>query len=682
MTAETRVPAGPTPADDDEGDEGGGRTPRTAPRTGGPGPRGPVYVVRRQTSIVWGALGLVVAGAAASLAWNGRQVSLFSDDYIFLTEGREMSWSLDYLRLALFEHFSPVSRVVHKLVTGEVADHPQVVTLVLLAFAVGLVVSVAVLMAAVCGPRWSAVVGTALVAPGLSVLPLMNWWTAGVNIMPAMAGAALCLGGMILLVRGVGGPRWSMTWGVVALVAYLVGVLSWELATTAPGFALLWVLLFHRRVTPEPLLSILRRTAWAWAGLVVIGALTVVNYLRFYYRKAPSASVSDDLHALYTSLVETQLPMVLGIHQPAAPLVHALGVVAGLVVLALLVAVTCRRSPTAWRGWVFAAVGWLVPAVALVVSRVGFWGVVVAEQPTYYFLPTVLVMVGVLEAWLAPRRARTMSAGGPAVGQGWTPPPWRTPSRGRIVGVVAAAVAVVVAYTSSVPATVRSIFEFGAVAQTGAPMRDYVPNLIASADRLRAAGTAFSVVSGEAPAGLVPPGFSPFNRLSRIMMVNDPSLPFDRGDGPWYAPGGDGTLLPATPVWQKQLVLTAPDTVASLGIAGMSVVSQDARTGLCLRVTDASGHLVVPLGGTVAGDRTVIRTEATVSRTTPGRTIVGVPDGGFLPANVDVKRWEAGATGRLDTAFEPSISSVGFDELEVGTDFCVRTISVGQLTLG
>lgn len=613
---------------------------------------------------MWIALLLVSAGSAALLAWAGRHVFLFSDDYIFLTEAREQPWGWDYLRLPLFEHFSPVSRVVHRLVTGEVADHPHLIQLVLAGFAVALVASVALLMGAVCGRSWAAVVGTAVVAPSLSAVPLMNWWTAGVNIMPAMIGATVCFGAIVMLVRA---DRHAWVWGVPAVLGYLLGVLSWELAATAPAFASLWVLLFRRRVTAEPFGPMLRRTAWVWLLLLVVGALTVLNYLTSYYRRAPGASLSDTLYALYVSLVETQLPLMLGLHQPGVPMVRAVGSAVGVIVLAGLVWVTCRRSPTAWRGWAFALVGWLVPCLALVVSRVGLWGVVVAEQPTYYFLPTLLVMVGALEAWLAPRSLPTRIAPRPS------PPRW--------VGLVAVP-AIAMAYLTSLPATVLSIFTFGAVAATGAPLPDYVPNVVASAQRLDAAGAPYSVVSGEVPAGLVPPGFSPFNRLSRVLMVSAPTVPFEHVDGPWYAADGSGTLVRATPQWQRQLDLRSPDVRSSLAISGMDVVSQDAAKGLCVRVTNPSAHLIVPLGGTVSGDRLLIRSGGTVSRSGPGRVIVGVPDGGFLPSNVDIKRWDAGQGGRLDTVFEPAISAVAFDELEVGTQLCLTSVSVGQLKLG
>ncbi len=676
MSAEVRTPTAaidPEPGEPEEPD-----TPESAGREQGHRPPAGPTGRDHPTRTVWAALALVSVASAGLLAWGGRQVFLFSDDYIFLTEAREQPWGLDYLRLALFEHFSPVSRVVHRLVTNEVADHPQVIYLVLVTLAVALVASVALLMGAVCGPRWAVVVGTAVIAPSLSVLPLMNWWTAGVNIMPAMIGTTVCFGSLVMLVRG---RSWAWVWGVVAVLGYLLGVLSWELAASAPAFALLWVLLFRRRVTAEPLAAMLRRTAWAWGLLVVIGLATVLNYLQGYYRRAPSASLADNLHALYVSLVETQLPLMLGLHRPADPIIKGLGAAAGLVVLAVLVVVTCRRSPTAWRGWAFALVGWFVPCVALVVSRVGYWGVVVAEQPTYYFLPTLLIMVGVLEAWLAPRR-RADAAEADAVERLTARPGRSSAPRRAVAAALIAVLAVGVAYVSSIPATLRSVYDFGAVAATGAPLRSYVPNLLASAQRLRATGAPFSVVSGEAPAGLVPSGFSPFNRLSRVMMVDDPSIPFDHVDGPWYAADASGTLVPATPVWQRELVLSAEDTRSTLAISGMDVVSQDARTGLCLVVTDPAAHLIVPLEGTVSGDRIVIRTEGTVSQTGPGRVIVGIPDGGFLPSNVDVKRWEAGQGGRLDTAFEPAVSSVAYDELTVGTQLCIRTVSVGQLTLG
>jgi hypothetical protein len=249
----------------------------------------------------------VALGSFLTIAFYGRQVFLFSDDYIFLSEARDATLGWSYLSRALFTHFSPVSRLLHWFVAPLIPANPSIVYWVLLGLAAALVVSVVALMLALHGRTWFAVLGVGLLAPSLSVLPLLNWWTAGANLIPGLVGGNLCFAAVIMLVR-----TRRRVWGVGAVAAYLVAVLSWELAAAVPAFNALWILLFRgRMLMQERLAVLLRRTAWVWVALGVIGALTLLNYRLFYYSPPPAASVYELGHALYTSLFETQIPLTL-----------------------------------------------------------------------------------------------------------------------------------------------------------------------------------------------------------------------------------------------------------------------------------------------------------------------------------------------------------------------------------
>jgi len=149
------------------------------------------------------------------------------------------------------------------------------------------------LMISLFDRTWLTLIGTALAAPALSLLPPVNWWTAGLNMMPAFAGLALCLGAMVRLVRG--GTRW---WALLAVGSFLVAIMSLELGVTAFGYALLWALLFRSRVSAEPWRPLLRRTWWVWALLGGLAVWSVLNYKFNYYQPTPGPSSSLALEAL------------------------------------------------------------------------------------------------------------------------------------------------------------------------------------------------------------------------------------------------------------------------------------------------------------------------------------------------------------------------------------------------
>ena len=66
---------------------------------------------------------------------------------------------------------------------------------------------------------------------------------------------------------------WGSWWAVPAFVGAAIGVLDYETPILLPGYLLLWVLLFSRRVSDESVVALLRRTWWLFAGIVAISGL-------------------------------------------------------------------------------------------------------------------------------------------------------------------------------------------------------------------------------------------------------------------------------------------------------------------------------------------------------------------------------------------------------------------------
>ena len=613
------------------------------------------------------ALIAVVVVAAGIVGYFGRRVFLWSDDYVFLFNAQGASLGWDQLKTPLFGHFSPVSQFTDVVVAANLPAHPWLIRAVLLVLSTGVVASVTFLMVSLFRRTWLALVGAAVAGPSLGLLPLVNWWTAGLNIMPAMIGVALTLGAVVRLVRG--GSAW---WGLVAVVGYLLAVFSWELGITAVGYAVVWTLLFRARVSGEPLSGVIRRTWWVWGALAVVAIWSVANYRLNYYNPTPAPPIGLALEALATSLLTIQLPLTLGFYDPSRAWFEILGIgLAGIAVVALVV-ITMLRSRRAWRGWSFALLGWLVPIAAVVLSRVGYIGVRAIEQPMYYYLPTMLFLVGVMEAWAAPWRPGSTGVASPA--KHWLPRPIPL-----MAGAVTAA-AVFLAYLSSAWPTISST-NYGMIGPPDSADRTYVSNLVDSAHALQATGQPFSVINGVAPASLL--SFQGHNRLSQITSVHDPSIPFDSPDGPWYTPDVTGTLVPATITFSAE-VLTLPvtptDLPAGLTSSGVSVNDDANGAGYCFSVDEPGAWLRWDLPQPVAGGPLVVRTMATVDTPTPVR-VSTVTQAGQDPvvANVNPRTWKPGQTGRLDTTPEPQIVAVTIDSLGVGASMCLSSLQVGSV---
>ena len=530
--------------------------------------------------------------------------------------------------------------------------------------AAALVLSVLALMIALFGRTVPALIGLVGVGISLNLLPVVNWFTAAVNLLPALAGGTLCFAALVFLVRGR-----SLWWAAVAIVSYSVAVLAWELASLLPGYALIWVLLFHTRVTGATLRQLARRTWWVWVVLAVIGALTLLNYRLNYYSPAPPAPLGELLQAMYISLLETTLPAAIGFHDPASRAFTLIGLVAGLAFFGWLLAWTLLRSRRAWRGWLFALLGWLVPCAALVLNRVGYFGVDVARQVIYLYLPTLLIAVGVLEAVtvaLAAGRSRTGAAARPL----------RTPQR---ITVAATVSIMVIAYLYSAPSTATGITTSGAVAGATATDRNFVPTLLASADDISTDRSTFSLINGVVPPGLVPAGFAPYNRLDRVLALNDPTIQLDAVGVPLYTPDDTGALLPVGVDWTYQHTFTDPSSASGLAVNGAEVTGVDPTTGVCFTVNDPTAAVIVPLNAVFTSDQLVVRTGYSVQAPTTARLLVGPPDAPFIPANVDNKQWLPGVAGQLDTVSAGAIGAVAYDSFEVGARVCLTSIAVGIL---
>lgn len=605
----------------------------------------------------------VVAGAVALHALVSRTTFPFSDDYLFLGQAREGSWTWSYLAKPLFTHFSPISRALNLLMVDVLPGHPAAIWVMLIVLMAAVVLSTAALMIVLFGWSWPALAGLLVLAPTLSLLPLETWYIAGVNILPALAGATLTLAGVVAVVSGR--SRW---WGAVSILGYGIAVLDWEITMLAAGYAAGWLLLFRRRVTDETLLQVLRRTWWLWSLLILIGATALWNYRVNYYEPTPPAGIVEVLRALSIALFDTVVPSLLGFHDPTSSWFVVIGTGLGVLALGWVMAYTLIRRVGAWRGWVYGVAGWLAPSAALVLNRVWMWGPNVSEYVMYFYLPSMLLMVGVLEAWSAPASKRLWM--GPILD--------RRPGRGVIV---VAVVLVASGYAWSARATIAQTLHFGYQATYGAADPAFVGTFEASADAAGAGGAKYSVINADAPTSLVAPPFFPYNRLDKVIAVSDPAISFDAVDGPYYVAGPSGALHPAEIRWEQQLTVSGPS--AAPQFSGVLDVVFGPAGGVCFTPVDGESKIVWQLDQPVDGAQLVVRSLAMADGPTDKRVLVSPGnDLDYTAANYDAgKQWRPDRAGVLDTVAHSPISTVVIDSMTAGVRICLDSLAVGSVHL-
>ena len=598
------------------------------------------------------------AFCVAVVSWAVHGMYLFADDFIFLSQAREKPFDLAYVRSGLFQHFSPVTRLVNRGLV-DLLPHWRAAPFAGLVLMDVLVVAGAVLlMVALFGRTWLAWIGTLLLGTSLSLVPNMHWWTAGLNVLPALAGVCAGFGAMVLYLRGR-----SAWWAGLALLCYLLAIGDYETGMLMPLYLGLWVLLFGRRVLGQPLRQMLRRSWWAWTLLLIMLALAVYNYRAFYYKPAPKAGLHLLVDGLGVTLFKALLPSLVGIHADVGSSSWGtFGVVVGAVLLVGLVGWTLARNLQAWRGWAFAFAGWVVPALALLVNRLGYnHNTRFATNLIYQPLAVAMFLVGVFEAVLTARLvARFAPVPRPSV---------RVLRIGLAAG-TALCVLMGLAWVHSVNPTMR-------VQLISKASRQYAGNVQRDA-AAAARGGPYGLLSATAPSGLISPGFAPFNTTTRVVGVYDPKLPFDVPAARMFAIDKYGHLYPVT---LRTLLRAGP--VASVGAATISTVNVDGLhfdpvRGACFR-TRANTAVRVELPGPLTGGKLVVRTDFTVDAPTTERVyVLPSAQSTWRAANGDPRLWRPGQTAQLDTVAATSLIGLQILQFTPGVPICISSVQVSN----
>lgn len=616
---------------------------------------------RRPPAWLWGVAVVAQVLAAAALT---RSAFFFLDDYVFLNQARQQSFGVRYLRGALYEHFSPISRLLDKLLVVVAPGSFVFTHCVELALYAGALLAFIVLIRTILGNSWGAFAFTVLFGQSVFLIRLLFWWTATANILPATVFSLLAIACYVGWRQ-----RRSRALALGSVLAYGAALLDYETAMLLPLYiALISLLVLERQPGPRAWLASLWRERWLWLVYVVMDTAALVNYYAFYYyRKTKHPPFGALMHFMGIALFQTFMPGVVGVQYAKASFGSHLFVnLAAIAVVVAAVAVTCYLRPRAWRCLLAFAIVFLVTMLPVGLNRIVHYGL--KDAYVLYYQQAVQLMFLVLAAFAVSARwsgRRTPAA----VGR-------RRPSR-RLLGVgAAAAVALYAAlYLSSLHALINTTWEASAD-------RSYLSAYLASVKRVKQTTGREPVLDDLAvSARLLPVALRPYNTYGEFFALFNHQLRVDQIADPVYVVSSSGQLQP--------LALTAT-TGGSLARATVSPVDNPAvvaaatpRGGAiaCVAAGASLSWLRLPLAhtelirGQLSGLRYALRATYSASATVPVALQLLAP-GGRRIATV-TSTWNRGSGGeQIPLNHAGDLAGVEF-RLPAGS--CISTLAVGRL---
>jgi hypothetical protein len=308
----------------------------------------------------------------------------FLDDWYFIAQARRIPFSIHYLRMGLFEHFSPISRLLDKLLVYNSTGSFTLAHTLELAMYAAVIAAFAFVVRTILGNRWWAFALTVLFGQSLFLMRLLHWWTATANILPSTIFGLLAFGAYLRWQRGR-----SRAWLAVSLAGLLGALLDYETAILLPFFFLaVRLLVLEDRLRPRAWIAVLRSEWVMWAGYLVLDAAALANFYAYYYLPFTRPTLSRVLDFLVDSLLGTFIPALFGIKHPEAALGRQSAVVVGcVIVFVALGAYLVYTRPRAGRCVLaFVAIA-LVAMLAIGIPRVGRYGVTPVATELYYQQP-------------------------------------------------------------------------------------------------------------------------------------------------------------------------------------------------------------------------------------------------------------------------------------------------------
>jgi hypothetical protein len=617
---------------------------------------------RRPPLWLWGAAVVAQVLAAAALT---RSAFFFLDDYVFLNQARQQSFGVGYLRGALYEHFSPISRLLDKLLVVVAPGSFVFTHCVELALYAGALLAFIVLIRTLLGNSWGAFAFTVLFGQSVFLIRLLFWWTATANILPATVFSLLAIACYVGWRE-----RRSRALAVGSVLAYGAALLDYETAMLLPLYiALISLLVLERQPGPRAWLASLWRERWLWLVYVVMDIAALVNYYSFYYyRKTKHPPFGALMHFMEIALFQTFMPGVVGIQYAKASFgSHLFANLAAIAVVVAAVAVTCYLRPRAWRCLLAFAIVFLVTMLPVGLNRIVHYGL--RDAYVLYYQQAVQLMFLVLAAFaVSPRWSGRRPPA--AVGR-------RRPSRRLLgAGAVAAAALYAALYLSSLHALINTTWEASAD-------RSYLSAYLASVKRVKQATGREPVLDDLAvSARLLPVALRPYDTYGEFFALFNHQLRVDQIADPVYVVSSSGRLQP--------LALTAT-TGGSLARATVSPVGRPAvvaaaapRGGAiaCVPAGAPLSWLRVPLArpepirGQASGLRYALRATYSVPATVVAVAMQLLAPGARRIATV-TSTWDRGSGGEL-LPLNHAGDLRGL-EFRLPARSCISTLAVGRL---
>lgn len=370
---------------------------------------------RSRPGAVLVAAGLLLVCQLVVRAWLASERSLYTDDITYGTEALGMSlFSADYLVEDRAGHFMPAALLLHGALYRQFPLEwwPFAVALLVLQLLASL--AVLRLLRVLMGDRPALLVPLAVYLFGTISLGSFSWWAAAMNSLPLQIGMAWVVADAVLLAR-TGRRRYAVT----GTAAFLLTLLFYERAVLVPMLAFAVVLvLVHADGGGRPLRTALSRGRLLWAGLFVVLAAWVANFLFVL----PSDSVGSSTVAQVTELARISAtsfgPAVLGgpwtwFANAGTPLAAppSWAAPAGAVVLLVLVAWSLRLRGAALL-WLVAVGYFLAGAVLVGVGRgsLEFAGVLPLTY-RYFAAEAVIAAIVIGLLFVLPARRAVHGAG-------------------------------------------------------------------------------------------------------------------------------------------------------------------------------------------------------------------------------------------------------------------------------
>jgi len=483
----------------------------------------------------------VLVVSVASAAWFTRSFYYFQDDFIFIRQAQIASLSLTYLRGSLFQHFSPVSRLLdyvlaHWFHSSIAAAHT--IELILLAASV---LAFSWTIAELVGRHFWRHLLTLGFAESLILVHLLGWWTAAANLLPATLFGLLTIAAF-LRYRRVGDRRWI----VVSLVSFGLSLCTHEQSWLVIGYLLLFdVLVLAPGGRIRGALVRLWREAWIWLGYGALAILAMINYFAFYYAPLkPRATVGELIRYVGVQFSQAFAPSAIGLRPLTTGWTNTAALLIDSLVFVVIIAASIYRRPSAWRVWTVFAIGFLANSVMIGANRVGYFGVDFGRELYYLQAPAYLFLLCVGVAYSLDTAGVPYALQGEASATPRAPAHQRRPSkRVRVWGVSVCLLAVglyAVAFVTS--ATTMNVKDASNV--ESATARSYFTTLIGQISAARNRGEQVSVLDTAVPPGIVASAFAPYNQLLFALPVVGSDTAVDQPGGATFEVAPNGSLQP------------------------------------------------------------------------------------------------------------------------------------------